>query len=504
MLTDCRRLMLKIGVSLSLAAAWTATPVAASEPAVLARVGAPAPGGGTFFQLYQPQINESGIVLFRAIVDHGAGGQRQQWYLIDTYASLEPVLALTVGPAPDGSGALTPVVAVLGEYGGAVDFYGGLEAPAPMTGTGGWFVRGEDGAIVERLREGRPLAAGGAGGPGIACAYNLRIHPDRNWIVQTRLVDAPEQCQGAGQTGPRSTYRIAPDHSVERLVGEGDSIVNRPGATIGPTRQVYPDAGADRLLADWSDGGSPWRPGLFRLGPDGPQLEVADGDELPGVGIVHLGASVLSDLGPQGYLGKIRVQPAQNQPVRDAIVRLDASGGAVLLQAGQDLPGFGRLFSLNAKAAGTTVGLVAGLVDEFGTVTGFGALSVDVDGRIRLGARSGSTLPGTLPVLSVLQGEVLPSGAMVHSVQFDDGWGTHALAVAGDDAPTLLLAPTVELDTVVYQFALLQLTTEALRWTNSRGQVVALAQPRLKGGFDPRDLIVYYGSAIFRGTFELD
>lgn len=498
-----RRLALTMAVGLAPAVTIPA------EPEVLARIGQPAPGGGTFFVFDRPQINESGVVMFKAIVDLGDAGQQNRWYLVDTYGSAQPELALAYGPSPDGEGRVTPVVAVLRSQGRAIDFWGTIDTPPPLTGDGAWFVREEDGAVVERLRQGRPIGDG-VDGPQIVCSWHLRIHPQGDFLVQAALVEAPEQCEGASAAAPPVTWRIAPDHTVTRLVGEGDAIVNLAGASIGPTRYFFRALPLERFSSYWVDAGGDTRYGMFRLGPDGPELEVADGDAVPGIGLVHFepGPGVLNPpsqlhpAGAQGYLGRARVHAAADQPLRDAIVRFGPTGGAVLLETGQDIPGLGRIAALSPPMVGSIAGMIVATGESGAPYTGYGGLSVDAQGGIRLGARTGGDLPGVGPVDELRASRVLPSGAFVQSVRFHDGWDTQVLVRTDAAGPTPLLPPAVTLAGVDYRFDLpVGRTDPPELWpVNSRGQVAALAIPR--GMWNPNHLIVYYGGTVFTGDFE--
>jgi len=495
-----RALVLALGLAPVLAGA--------ADPDVLARFGQAAPGGGTYLVFDSPQINESGIVLFKALVDHGPAGQRQQWFLVDTYASLQPELALDVGPSPDGIGEVTPVVAVLRRHGRAIDFWGSIDTPPPLTGNGAWFARGDDGLVEERLRLGRAIGAG-VTGPQIVCAWHLRIHPQGDFLVQAALVEAPDQCEGGGPAGPPATYRIAADHTVTRLVGEGDAIANQTGASIGPSRHFFTTMPLERFSSYWVDASAQARYGLFRLGPDGPELELADGAEVAGIGLVHFepGLGVINPprqlhpIGTGGYLGRARVQAAPGQPLREAIVQFGPSGGSVLLEGGQALPGLGYIAYLGTPMVGRTAGLIVGLGETPGSFTGVAALTVDADGLIAMGARTGAALPATGPVDELLGHQMLPSGALVHSVRFHDGWDTEVLVGTAASGPTPLLPPTLQLEEVVYRFELPRGTSDPDLWpVNSRGQVVAKAIPR--GMWTPNHLIVYFGGTIFAGDFE--
>lgn len=498
-----RRLALTLAVGLAPAVAI------AAEPEVLARIGQPAPGGGTFFVFDLPQINESGVVLFKAIVDLGDAGQQSRWYLVDTYASTQPELALAYGPSPDGEGRVTPVVAVLRSQGRAIDFWGTVDTPPPLTGGGAWFVREADGSVVERLRRGRPIGDG-VGGPQVVCSWHLRIHPQGDYLVQAALVEMPEQCEGEGAAGPPVTWRIAPDHTVTRLVGEGDPIANSAGATIGPTRYFFRALPLERFSSYWFDAGGDARYGMFRLGPDGPELEMADGDAVPGIGLVHfepgLGVinppSQLHPVGAQDYLGRARVQAAVDQPLRDAIVRFGPTGGAVLLETGQLIPGLGRIAALNPPMVGPIAGMIVPIGENGGPYTGYGALSVDAEGGIRLGALTGGDLPGVGIVDHLRAYRVLPSGAFVQSVRVQDGLSSQVLVRSDASGPTPLLPPALALDGVLYRFELpIGRNDPPELWpVNSRGQVVALAIPH--GKWDPNHLIVYYGGSIFAADFE--
>lgn len=479
----------------------------AADPDVLARFGQAAPGGGTYLVFDSPQINESGVVLFKALVDHGVAGQRQQWFLVDTYASLQPELALDVVPSPDGIGEVTPVVAVLRSRGRAIDFWGSIDTPPPLTGNGAWFVRGDDGLVEERLREGRAIGAG-VTGPQIVCSWHLRIHPQGDFLVQAALVESPDQCEGEGPAGPPATYRIAADHTVTRLVGEGDAIANQTGATIGPSRHFFTTMPLERFSSYWVDASAQARYGLFRLGPDGPELELADGAEVAGIGLVHFEAGLgvinpprqLHPIGTGGYLGRARVQAAAGQPLREAIVQFGPSGGTVLLEPGQVLPGLGSIAYLGTPMVGRTAGLFVGL-GETGSLTGTAALTVDADGVIAQGAWIAAAPPGTVPSTQLLGHQMLPSGTLVHSVRYYDGLETELLLATGASGPIPLLPPTLQLGEVVYRFELPRGTHDSDLWpVNSRGQVVARAIPR--GTWTPDHVIVYFGGTIFAGDFE--
>lgn len=500
-----RRLALTLAVGLAPAVAI------AAEPEVLARIGQPAPGGGTFFVFDRPQINESGVVLFKAIVDLGDAGQQARWYLVDTYGSAQPELALAYGPSPDGEGRVTPVVAVLRSQGRAIDFWGSIDTPPPLTGGGAWFVREADGSVAERLRRGRPIGDG-VSGPQVVCSWHLRIHPQGDYLVQAALVEAPAQCEGAGATGPAVTWRIAPDHTVTRLVGEGDAIANLAGATIGPLRYFFRSLPLERFSSYWFDASGESRYGMFRLGPAGPELEVADGDAVPGVGLVHFepGLGVINpprQLHPTGaneYLGRARVQSAADQPLRNAIVRFGPTGGVVLLEPGHEVPGVGRVAEVGTTIANRAAGTIVTLGEAGEGMIREAAVSVDGDGRLALGAWSGALLPGGVQVSTLMGFSVLPSGALVQSGYTSEGPypHSHLLMRAEASGPVPLLPPVLHLNGVTYGFELPygQSEPQDLWPVNGRGQVVALAVPR--GKWDPNHLIVYYGGSVFRGDFE--
>lgn len=498
-------------LALTLAAGLAPAVTIAAEPEVLARVGQPAPGGGTFLRFRLPQINESGVVIFQAIVDLGGSKQQNRWFLVDTYASSQPELALSYGPSPDGEGRMTPVVAVLRSQGRAIDFWGTIDTPPPMTGDGAWFVREEDGEVVERLRRGRPIGDG-VDGPRFVCSWHLRIHPQGDYVVQAALVEAPSQCEEEGVADAPVTWRIAPDHTVTRLVGEGDAIANLAGATIGPLRYFFRSLPLERFSSYWFDASGESRYGMFRLGPAGPELDVADGDAVPGIGLVHFepGQGVINPprqlrpIGANEYLGRARVQAAPDQPVRDAIVRFGPTGGVVLLETGDEIPGVGRIRAINAAIVDRAAGLWVNLEDEGGSMVRQAAVSVDGDGRLALGAWSGALLPGGVPMSTLMGLSVLPSGALVHSAWTSAGPYPYSWLLMRADAsgPVLLLPPVLHLDGVAYGFELPPgISDPQDLWpVNSRGQVVALAVPR--GYWDPNHLIVYYGGTVFTGDFE--
>jgi hypothetical protein len=464
-------------------------------PAVLARVGDPAPGGGVYHAVYWPTINESGIAIFRASVDYGPGDRRLTWYMVDTYASMEPFPVLIEGqPAPDQDGQLDARFVFLRPQGRTLDFSAIVTDAAPGTGQEGWFTRHEDGTLTERVRVGKPLTLSGEGEATIPCLLNVDRNRHGRLVFHGELVDDPGLCP-TGLGGPVKSYMLEPSGLAHLLVATGDPIINRPGATIG-NRIVLGGGGQPlKLFGNIHDGGAFSGAGLFRLESEGVVLDFASGDVIDGIGPVLFDAWAASrDVPGIGYLVRATLQPTAQVPQRHGILRLGSDNDAVLLETGQELPGFGSVTALaqNVIRVGSAMAQRVSLAD------GAGVVGVSIDGELTFGARTNVALPGTEVIGHLGPMHVLDAGTVVHVAHYSGPSAPSILVRAQADGPRVLLPPTMPIDGTTHRFEWSPDPLDAP--VNERGQIVARATP---SGTPTQDgKIVYFGERVFADGFE--
>lgn len=484
-------------LALSAIAGPVPTVDATESPIVLARTGDPAPGGGIYRSLYPPILNEAGIVVFRAQVEAPPDSPRIAWFMVDTYRSMTPERVLAPDqPTPDGDGLLSAAAVFLRPMGQEFEFKAVIDQASPGTGKEGWYTRHADGSITERIRGRKPLDLVDGGAATIPCFPDVRRHTDGRLVFHGELVADPDVCpQGLG--GPAVAYMLETDGTARKLVAPGDPVANRPGSSIGAWSDLLQGGSIPQPLFGFLyDGGAYVGNALFLLDGDQLTLDFADGDVVPGVGQFSFGGwAAFQDLPGGGYLLRGVLPPTAQVPQRHGFVHLAGDDSVVLLETGQDIPGFGRVEAISPTGlrVGRSMAQIVTLPE------GPAVLGVSVDGLV-LGARTNQSLPGIGPVAALGQLHVLHQGSVVHVARLSGTSSSPAILVRAEaGGPRALLPATMVIDGVSHRFDWSNLPIDPP--VNERGQIVAWATP--DGGNGLAGKIVYFGERVFGDGFEL-
>jgi hypothetical protein len=428
----CRKLAIcAAGASLAafvVPAVATTNGAGATTPAyrftVVAKIGAPAPGGGIFPFDFEPSaINDAGTVAFTADVSDSSGNDIGEGVFVESGGHITQVNRVGL-PAP---GASTFGSGEFGRVG--LNAAGNLMVPFSLAGwdpntnipSGGWTYTRSSGAL-------KPVAVPGMTMPGGGTLQGIGFNPslnDQGDVAFSGLVTGSQvDPSGPGLNGiALGQYMAQPNGTVTSVVQPGDPAPG--GGTFDDAWNGYIDNLGDIAFGAYVKGdpcnliaGNPYicADSLYlRSGKTGVISSVAhEGDPAPGGGhFVNAFGGVLNNSGQMAFIGDL--SPTGYGQVFG--VFSDSNGVlSAIARPGQAMPGGGSFVSaagiittygINNKGA---IAFAAALnTDSLGSGNDDTGLFVSSHGTVHLVARTGTVIPGLGTIATLSQYQPLPA-----------------------------------------------------------------------------------------------